>query len=112
MSSGVRHISDIDRSILSYCGRVDGATSIAIKKAAQLFSLVGCSCARPKTLKIAPLGTFAAPTLTAPTSLEPPLSLSSHSCLKSRIPVIRRTTVESRLRISSVAPSRPLRQAM
>ncbi|PWV06151.1 hypothetical protein C3747_119g84 [Trypanosoma cruzi] len=50
MSSGVRFISSMDRSILAYCSRVDGATSIAIKKAPQLSSFIGRSCVRQKVV--------------------------------------------------------------
>ncbi|EAN85843.1 hypothetical protein Tc00.1047053510829.20 [Trypanosoma cruzi] len=50
MSSGVGFISDTDRSVLECCCRVDGATSIAIKKAAQLSSFIGCSCVRQKVV--------------------------------------------------------------
>ncbi|RNC40293.1 hypothetical protein TcCL_NonESM10246 [Trypanosoma cruzi] len=49
----------------------------------------------------APLGTFLAPTLAAPTSLELPPSLSSCSWPKAGMSVIRRTTVERRWWISS-----------
>ncbi|RNC34293.1 hypothetical protein TcCL_Unassigned02923 [Trypanosoma cruzi] len=50
MPSGVRHISNIDRSILVCRSWVDGATSIAIKKTAQLSSFIGCSCVRQKVV--------------------------------------------------------------
>ncbi|EAN94642.1 hypothetical protein TcCL_NonESM00428 [Trypanosoma cruzi] len=50
MSSGVEFIYTMDRSILACCCRVDGATSnIATKKAAQLSSLIGCSCVQQST---------------------------------------------------------------
>ncbi|RNC39698.1 hypothetical protein TcCL_NonESM10917 [Trypanosoma cruzi] len=50
MSSGVRFISNMERSILAYCSRVDGATSIPIKKAAQLSSSIVRSCVRHKVV--------------------------------------------------------------
>ncbi|RNC52309.1 hypothetical protein TcCL_ESM10489 [Trypanosoma cruzi] len=50
MSSGVRSISNMERSILAYCSRVDGATSIPIKKAAQLSSSIVRSCVRQKVV--------------------------------------------------------------
>ncbi|RNE98387.1 hypothetical protein TcG_12819 [Trypanosoma cruzi] len=56
-----------------------------------------------KRLRITPLGTFSAPTLTAPTSLERPRSLSSYNWPKAEMSELRRTTVERRLRISSIA---------
>ncbi|RNC38078.1 hypothetical protein TcCL_NonESM12714 [Trypanosoma cruzi] len=103
MSSGVQSICNMDRSILACCRRVDGATqTIATKKAAQLSALIGRSCVQQKVVNC-PLGTFSAPTLTAHTSLAPPRSLSSFSLSKAGMSEIRRTTVEHRWRISSIA---------
>ncbi|RNC43808.1 hypothetical protein TcCL_NonESM06508 [Trypanosoma cruzi] len=102
MSSGVQSICNMDRSILAYCRRVDGATqTIATKKAAQLSSFIVRSCVQQKVVNC-PLGTFSAATLTAHTVLKPPRSLPSCSLSKAGMSEVRRATVIS-LRISSIA---------
>ncbi|RNC31918.1 hypothetical protein TcCL_Unassigned05526, partial [Trypanosoma cruzi] len=56
-----------------------------------------------KTLQIVSSGAVPAPTLAAPTLLEPPRSLSARGRPKAGMSAIRRTAVERRWRISSMA---------
>ncbi|RNC45783.1 hypothetical protein TcCL_NonESM04412 [Trypanosoma cruzi] len=56
-----------------------------------------------KTLQIVSSGTVPAPTLTAPTLLEPPRSLSARGRPKAGMSAIRRATVERRWRMSPMA---------